>query len=258
MDHVSRSAFALGAAGFTFSFGRERRKGYYLVVANDLIQGNSTGTTVLVTTGSDRSVTSIPYGSVRTLRLTAGTWIMTGNGAIVDFECSDDPVPLVVQTVVLAFSPSITIGNRVGVSIDNQTVGVAPSASLAGAGIDPRSGVALSLTAGGALIDPRAIRALTTADVVSDVRQDGNGVVLPQPYNGGANCPATGWWEFVARVTTGGTPITINGNALVPVGFSGALTNIVNTADFVYRMEVTKGTTYTFAGGTMREGKIGP
>lgn len=123
MEHVSRSAFPLGAGGFTFSFGQERKRPYFLVVANDLIAGSATGTPVSVSTSNSRTPFTIPYGTVRTLSLRAGTWTMSGNGAVVDFDCADEIVPLIVQIVTIAAGQSVQITGSQGVAIRQTGLG---------------------------------------------------------------------------------------------------------------------------------------
>jgi hypothetical protein len=92
------------------------------------------------------------------------------------------------------------------------------------------------------------------------VVEDASTVAYPQPYLGGVGAPASGRWIFVARVTTGGTALTVNngGGAVKTLPIGRTESTLEAGENSTYEYPVTKGTTYTVSGGTVTDGQITP
>ncbi len=120
--------FTIGPGGIEEPIGLRVGR-TFLNIANNLIAGQTTGTTVLIYPGGHEPHVEIAYGNSESVPLPPCAFVMIeGDGANVTYAISTDPVPIGAVTVQ-------TVQNdQIGVSSSSQVTGLAGTGS-AGVGV---------------------------------------------------------------------------------------------------------------------------
>ena len=130
------SSLLIQGKSLRYDFGFEAKG--WISLASNLIQGQATGQVVTFSVYSKKTgvqTISLAYGTTMKVEFRGYTILTSTAGspnASIRVVIADVPQDLTVQTV------AATITGTASVSIDGQTVGVAPSTALAGAAVDPR------------------------------------------------------------------------------------------------------------------------
>ncbi len=190
---------AVGANGLTFVIGGDAPPAY-LVVANNTINGSTSGTNVSITTSPPLNPTLIvPYGTVKHYYLSRLNWFkIVGNGANVSVMAGDHDIPLEVSNV------TVNVPSNVNVTGTVATTGLT-STQFANGGVAPFAGKI-------------------------SVMMEGNGEAITLSINGGAALPisasvASGTVTVLEVVTTAGSTYTFAGGTFLSATISPLATS---------------------------------
>lgn len=222
--------------------GGKGNLGFEVVYNWTVVNNDATTQTLTVTDiNGAKSVFSIVAGASSLFKkIPTFTYALSGSsvGATASWPTEADPSSVLVPgTTSVKITSSITLPTDVG-------QGTAPNPV-----VTPTAG---DLTSGSAVI-----KSITNAVSAKATIYDSAGNLAGVSYGGDSSAPAGGVWRFVATVTEAGTPLTVNGAALLPVGFSAAIAaGTLTTDQYVYEFPVTAGTTYIVAGGAVVAGVV--